>query len=133
MTFNALAPFVYKIQEGINQFDLRSWLQTGEVERFFSTIDYKTIGWMAVASLAIIFVLNFFTRSIVPFGRNFAVSAADAWQRNRDVLTFDKSGRSSRTLEMESLVEVLDSLADAVKKWEGRQDIAFTKSGVRFS
>ncbi|XP_066976869.1 uncharacterized protein [Macrobrachium rosenbergii] len=115
-----VSPILYDLQEGLKNFDLTNWTRNFDVANFFKGLDLKTFGWLALAVVAVILVVDFFTKSYGPFGRSLAVTAADVWQRNRQHIHFDKYGRDSRSLE--PVTEVLDALADAVKKWEKTEE-----------
>ncbi|XP_068226363.1 uncharacterized protein [Palaemon carinicauda] len=118
MASTAVSPFVY-FQEGLKNFDLGSWMQNFNLADSIKDFDLKTFGWLALVVVAIIFIADLFTKPFSPFGRSLAVSAADAWQKNRPQIT-DKFGRDSRSLE--PVTEVLDALADAVLKWETSEE-----------
>ncbi|XP_066976868.1 uncharacterized protein [Macrobrachium rosenbergii] len=116
MAFTAVSPFVHHLQEGLRNFDLSSWMRSFDLANSVKDLDLKTFGWLALIVVAAIFVADLFTKSYFPLGRSLAVSAADAWQKNRHEINFDKYGRDSRSLE--PVTEVLDALAVAVMKWE---------------
>ncbi|XP_068226362.1 uncharacterized protein [Palaemon carinicauda] len=123
MASTAVSPFVYQLQEGLKNFDLGSWMQNFNLADSIKDFDLKTFGWLALVVVAIIFIADLFSKPFSPFGRSLVVSAADTWQKNRLEIT-DKFGRDSRSLE--PVTEVLDALADAVKKWEKSEE---TNSG----
>nr|XP_045615362.1 uncharacterized protein LOC123768709 [Procambarus clarkii]XP_045615363.1 uncharacterized protein LOC123768709 [Procambarus clarkii] len=111
MAANALAPFMYQLQESLNNFDLKNWV---------SQLDFKTAGVLAVVVVGVLFLFNLFAKPSFPFRRSL-LTAANAWE-NRDQLGFGPALRGSRSLE--PLTNVLDALAEAVKKWEVPEDSA---------
>ncbi|XP_071530501.1 uncharacterized protein [Panulirus ornatus] len=106
MPTNALAPAMYQLQESLSSFDLKHWI---------ANLDFKTVGVLALVVVGVLFLFNLLTKSYAPYGRSLLYSAANAWD-NRDQLGLNDVGRGSRSLE--PLMNVLDSLAEAVKKWE---------------
>ncbi|XP_045615616.1 uncharacterized protein [Procambarus clarkii] len=112
MAANALAPFMYQLQESLNNFDLKNWV---------SQLDFKTAGVLAVVVVGALLLLNLFGKPFSPFGRSLLTSAANAWE-NRDQLGFGPALRGSRSLE--PVTQVLDALAEAVRKWEEPEDSA---------
>ncbi|XP_042204227.1 uncharacterized protein LOC121853900 [Homarus americanus] len=106
MAVNALAPIMYQLQESLRSVDLAHWV---------SQLDFKTVGFLAVVVVGVVFLVNLFTKSYAPYGRSLLSSAAHAWD-SRDHLGLTGVLSGSRSLE--PLSNVLDALADAVMKWE---------------
>ncbi|XP_064113549.1 uncharacterized protein LOC135220197 [Macrobrachium nipponense] len=125
MSSTAVSSLGYYLQEGLRNFDLSNWMRNFDLANTFKDFDLKTFGWLALVVVAVIFIADLFTKPFFPLGRSLAVSAADAWQKNRHQITFDKFGRDSRSLE--PVTEVLDALADAVKKWEQSEETILRK------
>ncbi|XP_066976866.1 uncharacterized protein [Macrobrachium rosenbergii] len=125
MASTAVSSLGYYLQEGLRNFDLSNWMRNFDLASSIKDLDLKTFGWLALIAVVVIFVADFFTKPFFPFRRSLAVSAADAWQRSRQQITFDKFGRDSRSLE--PVTEVLDALADAVKKWEQSEETNLSK------
>ncbi|XP_063840015.1 uncharacterized protein LOC135088883 [Scylla paramamosain] len=105
MASSALAPLVQTLQESLRSSDVRSWI---------SGLDLKTGGLIILVVVAVLFLLDFFTKSYAPYGRSWVATAANAWLE-RDPLQPIDSFRGSRSLE--PLTEVLDALATAAVKW----------------
>ncbi|XP_045615614.1 uncharacterized protein [Procambarus clarkii] len=112
MPTSALAPFMYQLQEGLRNVDLKHWV---------SQLDFKTAGVLALIVVGIVLLLNLVTKSYLPYGRSLLSSAAHAWD-SRDQLGLGPALRGSRSLE--PFTNVLDALAEAVKKWEEPEDSA---------
>ncbi|KAK4311388.1 hypothetical protein Pmani_017112 [Petrolisthes manimaculis] len=115
MSSYALAPLVYQLQQGLNNFDLRQFASRVDLSRLVNQFDIKTVGFVAVAIISVLLILQLFGKSYVGPARNLVASAAHAWQDSRD-LPYDHPARASRNLE--SVNHVLDALADAAIKWE---------------
>lgn len=75
MAANALAPFMYQLQESLNNFDLKQWV---------GQLDIKTGSLLVVVVVGILFLINLFAKPFIPFGRSLLSSAADAWD-SRDL------------------------------------------------
>ncbi|XP_066976865.1 uncharacterized protein [Macrobrachium rosenbergii] len=116
MAYTTVSPLVHHLQEGLKNFDLTNWTRSFDLANSIKDLDLKTFGLLGLVVVAVIFIADLITKSYGPFGKSLAFSAADAWQRNRQNVRFDKFGRENRSLE--PVTEVLDALADAVKKWE---------------
>ncbi|KAK7080629.1 hypothetical protein SK128_013379 [Halocaridina rubra] len=116
MAATSLAPIVYQLSEGLRNVDLRSF-NGFDLHHFFGSIDIKIVGLIALAVIAILIFVDLFGKPYGGYGKSLAVSAANAWEDNRDQWTFDEAGRGSRSLE--PMVQVLDTLAGAVQKWDG--------------
>ncbi|XP_068226370.1 uncharacterized protein [Palaemon carinicauda] len=120
MSSNAVTPIVYQLQQGLQQVDFRSLVDGFDLKSLVSGLDIKTFSWIALIVVALIFLYEWWTKSYGYDASSLAVSAADYWQGNRDQFTYDPYVRGSRSLE--PLTEVLDALANAVKKWESSQE-----------
>ncbi|MPC29487.1 uncharacterized protein LOC123508764 [Portunus trituberculatus] len=105
MASSALAPIVQTLQESLRSSDVRSWI---------SGLDLKTGGLVILVVVAVLFLLDFFTKSYAPYGRSWVATAANAWLEKDPLQPID-SYRGSRSLE--PLTEVLDALAAAAIKW----------------
>ncbi|XP_066976872.1 uncharacterized protein [Macrobrachium rosenbergii] len=120
MASNSLAPLLYQgLQQGLKHVDLRNLTDGLDLRSFVTGLDVKTVSWVALIVVALIFIYDLWKKSSGHDATALAVSAADYWQDNRDQFTYDPYYRGSRSLE--PLTEVLDALADAVKKWESTQ------------
>ncbi|XP_066976871.1 uncharacterized protein [Macrobrachium rosenbergii] len=120
MASNIISPFGLQLEDSVGDFDLRSWMENFDLQKFVKDLDLKTFAFLSLIVIAIIFLADLVPKTFSPFGRSLAVSAADVWQRNRDLVALDASGRAGRTLE--PVIEVLDSLAEAARKWEEPQE-----------
>ncbi|XP_068226368.1 uncharacterized protein [Palaemon carinicauda] len=125
MSSNSLAPLLFQgLQQGLQHVDLRSLTSGFDLKSLFTGLDVKTVSWLALIIVALIVIYDFWKKSTGYDTSALAVSAADYWQDNRDQFTYDPYYRGSRSLE--PLTEVLDALADAVKKWESTPDEGVT-------
>ncbi|XP_047490927.1 uncharacterized protein LOC125040418 [Penaeus chinensis] len=120
MASNALTPFMYQLQESLRNVDLRNFI-SNDLSNWFGKVDFKTVGFVALAALVVLLVLDLFTKSPTPFGRSLVSSVANAWD-SADQTGLSQSLRGSRSLE--PLATVLDALTKEVKKWEAPADSA---------
>ncbi|XP_047491607.1 uncharacterized protein LOC125040879 [Penaeus chinensis] len=118
MASNALAPVMYQLQESLRNVDLRNFINT-DLSNWLGKVDFKTVGFVALAVLVVLLVLDLFTKSPTPYGRSLLSSAANAWDSVGQT-GLSQSLRGSRSLE--PVVSVLDALAEASKKWESPED-----------
>ncbi|XP_069975996.1 uncharacterized protein [Penaeus vannamei] len=116
---HAVAPFVYQLQQGLRNVDLRSLVNSFDLKGLVNKLDIQTVGLVAVVAVAAVFLLDLFTKSYAPFGRSLVSSAAHAWDK-ADQWGLSGSVRGSRSLE--PVTKVLDALAEAVKKWEAQEE-----------
>ncbi|XP_066976874.1 uncharacterized protein [Macrobrachium rosenbergii] len=119
MSSNAVAPIINQLQQSLQHVDFRSLADGLDLKSLVTGLDVKTVSWLALIVVALIFIYEWWTKSYGYDASSLALSAADYWQDNRDQFTYDPYGRGSRSLE--PLTDVLDALADAVKKWESTQ------------
>ncbi|XP_027229891.2 uncharacterized protein [Penaeus vannamei] len=119
MAAHAVAPFVYQLQQGLRNVDLRSLVNSFDLKGLVNKLDIQTVGLVAVVAVAAVFLLDLFTKSYAPFGRSLVSSAAHAWDR-ADQWGLSGGVRGSRSLE--PMTKVLDALAEAVKKWEAQEE-----------
>ncbi|XP_068226371.1 uncharacterized protein [Palaemon carinicauda] len=115
MASSALIPIAYQLLQGLQNVDVRSYTQGFDLQHFIHNIDLKTVSWIALVVVGIIFIFDLFTKSSGYTAKSLAISAADAWQENKNQITY---GINTRARSLEPLTEVLDALAEAVKKWE---------------
>ncbi|XP_066976863.1 uncharacterized protein [Macrobrachium rosenbergii] len=120
MSSNAVSPIIYDLQQSLGDFSLRHYAQGYNLQHLIKNLDFKVIGWLALATVAAIFLIDLFNRSYPNYARSLAFTAADFWENNKVHLGFANDGRGSRSLE--PLTEVLDALASSVKKWEKPQE-----------
>ncbi|XP_066976862.1 uncharacterized protein [Macrobrachium rosenbergii] len=113
MITTTLSPLVSGLQESIKDVDLRSFTPPFDL----LSLNVKTVSWLALATIALLYLFSVFGKYLVPVGRSLAVNTAEAWENN--VLGLNEIGRSSPSLQPYS--EILDALARAVKKWEDPQ------------
>ncbi|XP_068226367.1 uncharacterized protein [Palaemon carinicauda] len=114
---SSILSFGNPLEKGFGKnFDLKTFVENFEVKDLVKDLDLKTFAFLSFLVIVLIFLKDLVPKSFGPYGRSLAVSAADTWQRNRDLMAFDVVGRNGRSLE--PAIEVLDSLAEAVKKWE---------------
>ncbi|XP_064113544.1 uncharacterized protein LOC135220192 isoform X1 [Macrobrachium nipponense] len=116
MAASALVPVAYHLFQGLQGVDLRSYTEGFDLQHFIHNIDLKTVSWIALVVVGIVFLYDLFTKSSGYNAKSLAVAAADTWQENKNQITYGITARGSRSLE--PLTEVLDALAEAVKKWE---------------
>ncbi|XP_047491659.1 uncharacterized protein LOC125040910 [Penaeus chinensis] len=118
MASNALAPFMYQLQESLRNVDLRNFI-SNDLSNWLGKVDFKTVGFVALAALVVLLVLDLFTKSPTPFGRSLVSSVANVWDSVGQT-GLSQSLRGSRSLE--PVVTILDSLAESAKKWEAPED-----------
>ncbi|XP_064113555.1 uncharacterized protein LOC135220206 [Macrobrachium nipponense] len=111
----ASAADTQNLQDSVRSADFGRFVHNFNLLDFFSNFDYQIISWLGLAAVILVYLFGLSTRSFAPYGRSLALTAADLWE-NRDQHGFPSTGRGSRS--MEPLIDVLDSLAVAVKKWE---------------
>nr|XP_027229893.1 uncharacterized protein LOC113821583 [Penaeus vannamei] len=109
---------MFQLQESIRNFDLRNFINN-DLSNWLGKMDFKTVGFVALAALVVLLVLDLFTKGPTPFGRSLVSSAANAWD-SVGKTGLSQSLRGSRSLE--PVVTILDALAEAAKKWEAPED-----------
>lgn len=85
MPSSALAPFMYQLQESLSNFDLNQFADRVDIQRWVGQLDLKTVGFVAVAIISVLLILQFFAKSYVGPARSLVASAAHAWQESRDL------------------------------------------------
>ncbi|XP_068226360.1 uncharacterized protein [Palaemon carinicauda] len=120
MTSNSVSPIFYGQQDTPDDFSLRHYATGYNLQHIIKNLDFKVIGWLALLTVAAIFLIDLFNRSYPSYARSMAFTAANFWENNKVQLGFGHDGRGSRSLE--PLAEVLDALASSVKKWEEPKD-----------
>ncbi|KAK4311390.1 hypothetical protein Pmani_017114 [Petrolisthes manimaculis] len=115
MPSSALAPFMHQLQQSFNNFDLNQFADRVDLKHWVSQLDLKSVGFVAVAIISVLLILQLFAKSYIGPARSLVASAAHAWQDSRD-LPYDHPARASRNLD--SVTQVLDTLAEAAIKWD---------------
>ncbi|KAK3870597.1 hypothetical protein Pcinc_024180 [Petrolisthes cinctipes] len=115
MPSSALAPFMHQLQQSFSNFDLNQFADRVDLKHWVSQLDLKTVGFVAVAIISVLLILQLFAKSYIGPARSLVASAAHAWQDSRD-LPYDHPARASRNLD--SVTQVLDTLAEAAIKWD---------------
>ncbi|KAK3864237.1 hypothetical protein Pcinc_030057 [Petrolisthes cinctipes] len=96
-----------------------------DLKSLVKAFDLQTVGLLTLVVIAGIFLFDLFsygyssyagnTSTYASYGRSLVFNAAKIWDQ-RDELGVDSSMRGSRNLD--SVTQILDSLADAVLKYE---------------
>ncbi|XP_064113543.1 uncharacterized protein LOC135220191 [Macrobrachium nipponense] len=112
MSLSALSPIVYQLREGLKNIGFFGW--EGVTERFESS-QFSGAGPEVIMIVSLATITFFFIMDVATSGRNLAVSSADVWEKFRGFMALDNIERGSRSLR--PMVEVLDALAMAARKW----------------